>query len=114
MLRKAERLLSEWKQRKGHLPPVVHGARQVGKTFTLRKFAEDAYESHVYVSLEADRHLVDEIDRDIRPQSYGGMPAVVKARLEQADADRATGMALDIVNQYLADMTKDCGAVESV
>ncbi len=38
--RKIDAFLIDWKQRKDHLPLIVKGARQIGKTFSIRKFAE--------------------------------------------------------------------------
>ncbi len=36
--RKIDAFLFDWKQRKDHLPLIVKGARQIGKTFSIRKF----------------------------------------------------------------------------
>ena len=43
-------ILSRWKDRKGHLPLIVTGARQVGKTESIRQFARPRYESFVEVN----------------------------------------------------------------
>jgi predicted AAA+ superfamily ATPase len=69
LFRKIEPTLTAWKNRPGHLPAIVFGARQVGKTYSLLQFARTAYETHVYVSLEVDGHIVREIERDMRPRS---------------------------------------------
>lgn len=237
MFRKIETALDAWRQQKGHLPLVVHGARQVGKTHSIKAFGGRCYEHVAYVSLEVDEYIVREIERDMRPQSiikaisdyrgqpilpgrsllvfdeiqnceraltalkyfaeempeldiiaagsllgvaiarkkaafpvgkvqllqmhpmdfeeylhalgkeqqanrirdawmnrtelpdflhdelmrdfrdylvYGGMPAVVKARIAGEGYERSMAIANGIVNQYLADMTKYCGAAESV
>ena len=47
--RKADAFLSEWKER-DHFPLLVKGARQVGKTETIKRFGEANYESFVYVN----------------------------------------------------------------
>ena len=47
--RKADAFLSEWKER-DHFPLLVKGARQVGKTETVKRFGEANYESFVYVN----------------------------------------------------------------
>lgn len=44
--RKADAFLKDWKKDLNHYPLIVKGARQIGKTMTIRKFAEDNY-SHV-------------------------------------------------------------------
>ena len=41
--RKIEKKLAEWKQTKDKKCLVVQGARQVGKTFSIRKFAKEKY-----------------------------------------------------------------------
>lgn len=55
--RKIEDTLIQWKNKKDHFPLVVKGVRQCGKTFIVRQFAEQYYESVVYINfaLEADK-----------------------------------------------------------
>ena len=43
-------ILSRWKDRKDRLPLIVTGARQVGKTESIRQFARPRYESFVEVN----------------------------------------------------------------
>lgn len=43
LTRKIEKKLAEWKQAKDRKCLIVQGARQVGKTFSIRKFAKDKY-----------------------------------------------------------------------
>ena len=69
MYRRIEETLAAWKKRPGHLPVVLFGARQVGKTFSLLQFGSRNYERTVYVSLEVDEYIVREIERDMRPKS---------------------------------------------
>lgn len=40
MKRKIELYLLEWKNEKNHLPLVIKGARQIGKTYSIVKFAK--------------------------------------------------------------------------
>ena len=55
--RKIEETLLQWKNKPDHFPLVVKGVRQCGKTFIVQQFAEQHYESVVYVNfaLEADK-----------------------------------------------------------
>lgn len=46
--------LLEWKLKPNRKPLVLNGARQVGKTFVLREFAEHEFTKHVYFSLDRD------------------------------------------------------------
>lgn len=55
--RKIESVLSEWKNSKLKKPLVIKGIRQCGKTYIVRKFAKENYESVVYMNfiLEPDK-----------------------------------------------------------
>lgn len=50
LARKFDRILLDWKSREDRLPLVVKGARQVGKTESIRHFAEGRYESFVEIN----------------------------------------------------------------
>lgn len=55
--RKIESVLSEWKVAGSKKPLVIKGIRQCGKTYIVQKFAEENYESVVYMNfiLEPDK-----------------------------------------------------------
>ena len=59
MRRKADELLREWRDRADRKPLLVKGVRQCGKTYLLRTYAQDLFESVVYVNLENDRSARD-------------------------------------------------------
>ena len=61
--RKFDALLREWKSREDRLPLIVKGARQVGKTETVRHFAEKAYPVFVEINF-VERPEFKEIIRD--------------------------------------------------
>lgn len=46
--------LVEWKARPHH-PLVIKGLRQIGKTYIVKKFGDEYYESCVYIDLRANR-----------------------------------------------------------
>lgn len=48
--RKIENVLLEWKQRADRKPLIVKGARQIGKTESIRKFARENYEHVVEIN----------------------------------------------------------------
>ena len=48
--RKIERTLLNWKNTPGHKPLILKGCRQCGKTFSVRRFAEENYEHVVYLN----------------------------------------------------------------
>lgn len=51
--------LFQWKERENRKPLILRGARQVGKTWLIREFAQRAYHRHVYVNFEDDEILRD-------------------------------------------------------
>ena len=52
MKRKIEEQLIAWKQKTADRQPlIVNGARQVGKTYILRKFGEEQFQNVVYINL---------------------------------------------------------------
>ena len=65
--RKIETYLSEWKRSKDRKPLVIKGVRQCGKTFIVRKFAEENYENVVYMNfiLEPDKKSAFTGDLDV-------------------------------------------------
>lgn len=59
--RKMDETLLSWKRGKGHCPLVVKGARQVGKTETIRRFGQGNYANTVEINFATQpqfRHIV--------------------------------------------------------
>lgn len=50
MKRKIELFLLDWKDKKDHLPLVIKGARQIGKTYSIVKFAKENYKNFVEIN----------------------------------------------------------------
>lgn len=74
MKRKIELYLLEWKNKKDHLPLVVKGARQIGKTYSIEKFANENYKhlieinfsiNEAFMSIFEDGYNVDSIIKNI-------------------------------------------------
>lgn len=53
--------LTEWKNHKGHVVLEVQGARQIGKTTEVLKFAYSNYEYVIYVNMANDRYGFEKI-----------------------------------------------------
>ncbi len=51
--------LLEWKNNPSHKPLIINGARQVGKTYILKAFGKNEYQSIVYFSLDRDRKAIE-------------------------------------------------------
>lgn len=54
MYRKAIQQLADWKNRKNHMPLILQGARQVGKTWLMREFGEKHYKNIAYISFDTN------------------------------------------------------------
>ena len=53
LIRKTDTFLRNWKKNPDRYPLIIKGARQVGKTETIRKFAKENYKnlfSKLYMS----------------------------------------------------------------
>lgn len=57
MKRKAFDLLIKWKSDKYRKPLVLKGARQVGKTWLMKKFGQDCYEDYFYFNFDEEDRL---------------------------------------------------------
>jgi len=67
MKRKIETELLEWKNDTFHKPLILHGARQVGKTYILRKFGDEHYVNTAYFNLESNQAVASYFDENISP-----------------------------------------------
>lgn len=68
MKRKIEERLLAWKEKEsGRMPLLVNGARQVGKTYILRKFGKESFRNTVYVNLETNLSIASYFDNNISP-----------------------------------------------
>lgn len=60
--RKIDRFLIAWKNREGHMPLIVKGARQIGKTEAIRYFAGKNYTSVVEINFALQKQYRDVFD----------------------------------------------------
>ena len=67
MKRDIEVELSRWKQSRFRKPLVLRGARQVGKTYSLKTFGEREFGALHYVNFEEDERLGELFARDLHP-----------------------------------------------
>lgn len=69
MKRKLENKLLEWKNKGSkRMPLILNGARQVGKTYTLRGFGSINYKNVVYVNLETNLLVSSYFSDNINPE----------------------------------------------
>lgn len=57
--------LLKWKESKNRKPLIVHGARQVGKTYIIKQFAKQYYNNLIYVNFETNKELSSQISDSI-------------------------------------------------
>lgn len=69
MKRKIEERLLTWKDKTSNrLPLIVNGARQVGKTYILRKFGTEQFKNVVYINLETNLAVASYFSDNIAPE----------------------------------------------
>lgn len=86
MKRRIDAELLAWKTSPSRKPLVVHGARQVGKTYSILAFAERAFERVIYLDFSAQKHFCALFDGDITPEAL--LPQLEAA--SDVDFDSAT------------------------
>lgn len=57
--------LLEWKKTYNHKPLVIEGARQVGKTYIVQKFGQNAYEKNAYFNFDENKRLQQIFNQDL-------------------------------------------------
>lgn len=57
--------LIKWKNSNNRKPLIVHGARQVGKTYIIKEFGKAYYDNLIYVNFETNHELSDIISDSI-------------------------------------------------
>ncbi len=57
--------LRKWKESKNRKPLIIHGARQVGKTYIIKQFGKENYENLIYVNFEMNQELSSQISESI-------------------------------------------------
>jgi predicted AAA+ superfamily ATPase len=57
MKRLALENLKKWKNRFGHKPLIIQGARQVGKTWLMKEFGRSMYKSVAYIWFENNERM---------------------------------------------------------
>lgn len=60
--RKIDHYLIEWKSNSNHMPLIVKGARQIGKTESIRHFAKRNYKSVIEINFVLQKQYKDIFD----------------------------------------------------
>jgi len=67
MERKISKQLSDWKSNPRRMPLLIHGARQVGKTYVALTFGKTYYKNTVYFNMEESGEISSIFERDLKP-----------------------------------------------
>lgn len=62
-----EELIS-WKNKKNRKPLLLYGARQVGKTYLVKKFGEEYFKDVIYVNFETNNFIGKMFEENITPE----------------------------------------------
>ena len=74
MKRKIMDTLVKWREKENsRLPLLLSGARQVGKTYVMRKLGAECFKNTVYVNFEADRKIGSYFETDIHAETIIGI-----------------------------------------
>ena len=57
--------LIKWKESENRKPLIVHGARQVGKTYIVKQFGKENYDNLIYVNFETNQEFSSQISDSI-------------------------------------------------
>lgn len=68
MKRDIYRLLEEWKRSTRRKPLILNGARQVGKTYSLKHFGKTSYDKIAYLNFEKDEKLAQYFEGTLDPK----------------------------------------------
>ena len=60
--------LIKWKNSKNRKPLIIHGARQVGKTYIIKEFGKEYYDNLIYVNFETNKEFSSQIEANIDSQ----------------------------------------------
>lgn len=57
--------LIKWKELENRKPLIIHGARQVGKTYIVKQFGKENYDNLIYVNFETNQEFSSQISDSI-------------------------------------------------
>lgn len=110
MERKMEAFLREWKKSSSRMPLIVHGARQIGKTYTILEFGKKQYTHVAYANFESNKQLCDIFELDLDPERIVkemsvllGIPIIDNQTLLFFDEIQACERALTALKYFAED-----------
>ena len=95
MYRKFYDIISKWEEDNTKEPLLVTGARQVGKTWVIKKFCDENYKDYIYINLEEQKDLVSVFDGNLTPDDILKKLGMVLGR----KIDSRTAIVIDEIQQ---------------
>lgn len=102
--------LVRWKQRAGRKPLIIQGARQIGKTWAMKKFGEAHFEYMAYFNFDASEELCREFDNTKNPERlidilrlYTNVPIIAGRTLIVFDEIQQSNKALNSLKYFCED-----------
>lgn len=102
--------LLQWKQRSERKPLIIQGARQIGKTWVMRKFGEENFDYVAYFNFDASEELCGEFERTKSPERlinilrlYAGCPIEPGRTLIIFDEIQQSNKALNSLKYFCED-----------
>lgn len=100
MERKIYKSLLNWKETNINMPLMIIGARQVGKTYTIKKFCENEFENYVYINLFDEENIVELFKQKISITEKLRMLKVIIKSTKNIDIDfEKTLMFIDEIQE---------------
>ena len=98
--------LLQWKKRSSGLVLELEGARQVGKTYILDKFAREQYQQYIYINMigESGEYFLECYEkayhrRNVQDEAENGMTAVLKTYASDFVDSRETIVVIDEIQE---------------
>ncbi len=77
--------LIEWKDKPNSLPILIYGSRQVGKTYIIKKFAQEYYKNnHIYINFFEEKELKESLYGETSPKI---IIDIIETRLQKHISD---------------------------
>ncbi len=95
MYRKFYEVLKKWEENMIQEPLLVIGARQVGKTWLIKKFCEDTYKDYIYINLEERKDIISIFDGNLTPEDILKKLSILLGR----NIDSNTTIVIDEIQQ---------------
>ena len=79
MYRKVLEELKEWKKSPFRKPLIIHGARQIGKTYSMLEFGQSEYDNVAYFNFETGSDLTGIFENDLNPTRIINELSIIKS-----------------------------------